>query len=284
MAVAYSYRLERLDTENKRALVVYSSEGQPDYFFGSRCMDFTVAGIDALVKHGASKAREFWEADNPVSEVEEGTTGTVEAIKTVVEDVPAYDPVTDVIEPVEVFDPATSTKTVTYSVTPADEATLSARRSELADGNGRSNASLRDNIAVLTQKLVDVNALSDEEVALLFPSYPIWSTGVSYSVDDVVSYGDTLYKCVQAHTSQPAWGPEFVPALFTPFRDPSAGPVAWVQPTGAQDAYAIGDRVTHPNANDGNTVYIYESKIDANTTEPGTDGTFDRWWEPVAPV
>lgn len=27
--------------------------------------------------------------------------------------------------------------------------------------------------------------------------------------------------------------------------------------------------------------WIFESKIDANTTEPGTDGAFHRWWEPV---
>jgi hypothetical protein len=60
---------------------------------------------------------------------------------------------------------------------------------------------------------------------------------------------------------------------------PDPGPLPWVQPTGAADAYAIGDRVTHTVA--GRETDLWESNIDANTTEPGTDGTFDRWWKPI---
>lgn len=58
----------------------------------------------------------------------------------------------------------------------------------------------------------------------------------------------------------------------------------WVQPTGAHNAYAVGARVTHDNPNAGGAIWIYESKIPANTTEPGRDGTFDRWWQPISPV
>ena len=57
------------------------------------------------------------------------------------------------------------------------------------------------------------------------------------------------------------------------------GPQPWVQPTGAHDAYAIGDEVTHTVS--GRTTTIWRSNIPANTTEPGTDSTFDRWWAPV---
>lgn len=49
-------------------------------------------------------------------------------------------------------------------------------------------------------------------------------------------------------------------------------PPAWVQPTGAQDAYDTGDRVTYQGV-------VYESLIDANTTIPGSD---PRWWKQVA--
>jgi hypothetical protein len=42
--------------------------------------------------------------------------------------------------------------------------------------------------------------------------------------------------------------------------------------------------VKHPNAQDSNNVWKFRSKIPANDTEPGTDGTFHRWWEPVEPV
>lgn len=60
------------------------------------------------------------------------------------------------------------------------------------------------------------------------------------------------------------------------------GVAAWVQPTGSQDAYATGDLVTHDNPNDGGAIWVYQSNIDANTAEPGRDGTFDRWWEPLS--
>lgn len=63
-----------------------------------------------------------------------------------------------------------------------------------------------------------------------------------------------------------------------------SGYPAWVQPTGALDAYGIGDRVTHDNPNDGGAIWVYESTIVGNTTEPGRDGTFDRWWTPIEPV
>jgi len=42
--------------------------------------------------------------------------------------------------------------------------------------------------------------------------------------------------------------------------------------------------VSHPNAQDGGNVWRFRSKIPANTTEPGTDGTLHRYWEPVERV
>lgn len=42
----------------------------------------------------------------------------------------------------------------------------------------------------------------------------------------------------------------------------------WVQPTGAHDAYSIGDKVTYNGKR-------YISQIDGNTTIPGSD---ERWW------
>lgn len=60
---------------------------------------------------------------------------------------------------------------------------------------------------------------------------------------------------------------------------PDPGPLPWRQPAGAGDAYSTGDRVTHTVA--GRETDLWESNIDANTTEPGTDGTFDRWWKPI---
>lgn len=77
-------------------------------------------------------------------------------------------------------------------------------------------------------------------------------------------YEDELYKCVQAHTTQSDWTPDITPALWAIKSAPGVIAV-WVQPTGAHDAYAIGDKVQWPDG--GN---LWESTIAANTTEPGT--------------
>lgn len=63
----------------------------------------------------------------------------------------------------------------------------------------------------------------------------------------------------------------------------------WEQPSGAQDAYGqdidFGGtervQVSHDNPNDGGNIWLYRSKIPDNVTEPGRDGTFDRWWAPI---
>ena len=77
----------------------------------------------------------------------------------------------------------------------------------------------------------------------------------------------SLYKCVQAHTSQIGWEPSNVPALWTEVAKPGEIPV-WKQPSGAQDAYMAGDKVHYPDK-DGP---VYVSIVDANVWEPGVYG------------
>jgi hypothetical protein len=43
---------------------------------------------------------------------------------------------------------------------------------------------------------------------------PEWAPATPYAVDDLVTYGGTTYRCLQAHTSQPGWEPPNVPALW----------------------------------------------------------------------
>lgn len=55
----------------------------------------------------------------------------------------------------------------------------------------------------------------DDETALVGKSlYPVWSSGISVSVNDRYQYNDKLYKCVQAHTTQADWTPDVTPALW----------------------------------------------------------------------
>ena len=133
---------------------------------------------------------------------------------------------------------------------------------------------------ITTKSAILGESLSGKELASIASLYPKWKAGLSVVVDDIYRFQNTLYKVVQAHTTQADWTPPTVPALFTPVA--AAGVIPeWVQPTGAQDAYAVGDQVTHDNPQDSGNIWLYESSIDANTTEPGRDGTFDRYWTPV---
>ena len=106
-------------------------------------------------------------------------------------------------------------------------------------------------------------SLADDDAANAVELFPVWQTDTAYALNVRVRYGDKLYKCVQAHTSQAEWTPDATPALWTEVAKPGEIPV-WKQPTGAQDAYNKGDKVHYPTAEDP----VYESRIDANVYSP----------------
>lgn len=113
--------------------------------------------------------------------------------------------------------------------------------------------------------------LTDEQAEQVPNAYPEWAAGTQYAIGDRRRYQGTLYRCVQAHASQQGWEPPNVPALWV--RTAQEGEIPeWVQPTGAHDAYAKGDKVRH----DGRT---WVSLVDANVWEPGTAGTEGLWGE-----
>ena len=96
---------------------------------------------------------------------------------------------------------------------------------------------LRQLIEQLAVTLGDETALTGVEL------FPMWAIGRAYAVDDRVQYGGILYKCVQAHTTQADWTPDITPALWVAVSIEEYP--EWVQPTGAHDAYNIGDKVTY---------------------------------------
>ena len=106
-------------------------------------------------------------------------------------------------------------------------------------------------------------SLSDEDALSGVELYPLWLPDTAYSVGDRVRDGDTLYKCVQSHTSQADWQPSVTPALWT--RVSIEEWPEWVQPTGAHDAYNEGDKVSHNEKH-------WVSQVDANVWEPGVYG------------
>ena len=96
--------------------------------------------------------------------------------------------------------------------------------------------------------------------------YPAWDgNGYSYFAGEKVSYKDKYYRCIQPHTSQADWTPDTAVSLWVNISDPAEEWPEWVQPTGAQDAYAKGDKVSHNGKH-------WISNVDDNVWEPGVYG------------
>lgn len=119
--------------------------------------------------------------------------------------------------------------------------------------------------AYALRKLIEKASISlDDESALQgIELFPLWKDDAEYQVGDRIRYNDILYKCVQAHTSQPSWTPDITPALWTEVSIDKFP--EWKQPTGAQDAYRIGDKVSHLDKH-------WISAIDYNVYEPSVYG------------
>lgn len=107
----------------------------------------------------------------------------------------------------------------------------------------------------------DTEQLTDEEALDVAAMFPTWHSkiGEAVAVGERLWYDGKLYKVVQAHTASSEWVPDHNPALYT-----EVSIVEWpefVQPTGAQDAYMRGDKVTFNGQH-------YTSLIDNNVYSP----------------
>ena len=109
-----------------------------------------------------------------------------------------------------------------------------------------------------------LSVISDETAVDVTVLFQEWKPGQDYELGYRLRYGDKLYRVVQPHTSQEGWEPDKVPALFAEIAKPGEIP-EWKQPTGAQDAYAKGDKVRHSGK-------VWESEYDSNVWEPGVFG------------
>lgn len=114
-----------------------------------------------------------------------------------------------------------------------------------------------------TAMVAESTNLPDAEAIDVPMLFPRWIPDNAYAVDDRVCYENVLYKCVQAHTSQDLWTPNITPALWT--RVSVEEWPEWVQPTGAQDAYQTGDKVSYEGEH-------YISLVDNNVWQPTVYG------------
>lgn len=117
--------------------------------------------------------------------------------------------------------------------------------------------------------------LTDEQAMEVATVYDKWQPDKQYAQGMYLTYGTNgvgdaqLYKVAQAHTSQADWTPDKTAALYVPIGLDDGGHPVWSQPTGAHDAYNVGDIVDYGGV-------LYESQIDGNTTVPGSD---ERYWK-----
>lgn len=109
------------------------------------------------------------------------------------------------------------------------------------------------------------------ETAITVPElYQKWVDGETFELVEgqvpfiIRRYNNILYKLIQVHTTQADWTPDVTPALWKLYT-PDDVIAEWVQPLGAEDAYALGAKVTH-NAK------TWESTVEANVWEPGVYG------------
>lgn len=136
-----------------------------------------------------------------------------------------------------------------------------------------------------TESLYDAFGLDES-------GYPLWAqpSGAhdAYNQGDIVNYNGTLYQSI---INGNVWSPDVYPAGWTvyeaatepeepepepepePDPEPEEPPTypAWVQPTGAHDAYNTGDIVNYNGT-------LYKSVIDGNVWAPDA---YPQGWEVV---
>ena len=94
------------------------------------------------------------------------------------------------------------------------------------------------------RKAIDTFAANQSDETLIDnkAAFELWHAGMQVIVGQILRYGEDIYRCIQAHTTQEDWTPDKVPALFV--RVSVEEFPEWVQPTGAHDAYMKGAKVS----------------------------------------
>ena len=122
----------------------------------------------------------------------------------------------------------------------------------------------------VTRKLIRIDDLEPGELDEMIKIYQNYETDYKYKTGERFRYQGVLYEVIQGHTSQASWVPSESKALYKKVVPGNVIP-NWEQPTHAETAYKIGDKVIYEGK-------VYKSLIVGNSTVPGTD---KRYWELV---
>ena len=185
--------------------------------------------------------------------------------KTYVNNIPEYNPETHRLEKGEIEE------TDTEAVQKWNAVELT--ELEMLQRHVISNQDIR--IAKLERKLERLaesgttESLKEEE-----PEIP-YDNGILVKAGQIIVEAGKRYMVVQPQfTTQENWRPSLgIPALWREVPELQSGYPDWIQPTGAHDAYQIGNIVMYKGQ-------AWVSKINANTTVPDGDVPHNRYWEP----
>jgi hypothetical protein len=109
--------------------------------------------------------------------------------------------------------------------------------------------------------------LTENQALMCARLYKPWEVGKRYKKDEYLTYGTNgvgdpqLYRAIKDHTSQANWQPDKIASLYIPIGLDKNGYPVWAQPTGAHDAYNVGDIVDYNGV-------LYKSTIDGNVYSP----------------
>lgn len=151
---------------------------------------------------------------------------------------------------------------VTYVIQDKTVEELQAEKEAVLDAldNDMDINAMKRLLRILTKEVLNSDSVTSRQLSDLATIYPQWRINKYYETDEVFVKDSTLFRVIQAHTSQADWEPETTGSLYTPYR-PAGEITKWVRPTGEHDAYQIGEKVIF----EGKT---YESLIDNNTWSP----------------
>lgn len=79
---------------------------------------------------------------------------------------------------------------------------------------------------LLIAQQINTITVDDQTALRMVEFYPEWVSGMDYSTGYKVQHGSKLWRCLQAHTSQPGWEPENTPALWEQINETHAGTLA----------------------------------------------------------
>ena len=140
---------------------------------------------------------------------------------------------------------------------------------------------LNANIIATRKLILRQDQMTPEELIEMAGIYDSWNDiAIGGIIEELtyLRYNYDLYQVLagKEHLKQLDWTPDVAQSMFVKVQPVGVIPI-WVQPTGAHDAYSLGDKVIYKDE-------IWISVMDGtdnNTTVPDGDIPYNRYWIPV---